>query len=207
MTSTSSNFEKIISCISLFDACISNQHLHDKDWKSKMDSSNHCGKVMKKLIADHLGLESYGIHQYIKSTFNCFCKNKTLLYYDLWTLETNVKDDKLLNTIIPTVEKDEENNIKMRSETDYTNLFDPKLMQIFPNLKRIRLVLEIHTISFLALLSLIKNTGVKKVEVNMDVKSYWKENSANIVQRYKDENFNVKFTQRMCDDEIIITRM
>lgn len=122
----------------------------------------------------------------------------------------------------------EESKFKRRDSNDYSNLIKPEIFQLFPNIKTIYIDIgaessdvenyhtsyledckAYHTLSFIALLSIIKDTNVQQVNVettglSMFRKSWlevlWETQPRDIIEEYRINYFHIKFEHLKEDD-------
>ena len=221
------NLERLITPITIFDACISDP------FNLQFESGRKYGKIIAELIKDERANIRTEFAEYVWSSFQCFVANKTELNIHIGELVENVTDKQLLDMILYETEQRRwepfNYGFKRREETDCTNLIKPQLLKLFKNVKTVCLWMSnfkgniCWTVSLLALLNIIKSSAVEYLRIiefkEKTIKSnptswlyvLWKKHSNEIINRYKDENFEIQYEEKNKfmqyeSDEIIIKR-
>jgi len=169
------------------------------------------------------------LNKYVVDTFGCFVRNKTTFEIAFIYLKYGfVAESSLLDIFLfkrSVIEDWDPIKFKRREEEDYSNLIKPETLKIFANVTDIILYTSdawgemCWTLSFIALLSLIKNTNVKRVIVEAWGRSYkswlylvWNGFSEDIIKKYQQQKFEVKYQQEIDDcgrtiDKIMIDKI
>eukprot|EP01084_Bolivina_argentea_P285522 489646_1 len=135
--------------------------------------------------------------QYIYDTFDCFSKHKKQIIFNLRYLNQMNKD------MISLVMHDIEESTKERERLDTTNLFRKTILDIFENVKSIRIKCTDqhggydYSFSLLSLLTLIESYGIQQViivvtdELDVDLKKW----ACNVKERYRQKNYKINHSK------------
>eukprot|EP01084_Bolivina_argentea_P285521 489644_1 len=151
--------------------------------------------------------------QYIYDTFHCFAKHKTQIRLDLYYLnQMNNKD------MISLVMHDIEESTKERERLDTTNLFRKTILDIFENVKSIRIRCENsmsrygYSVSLLSLLTLIESSGIQQViievawlkrELDVDLKKW----VSNVKEQYQQKRYKINPSKDDTHHLIVIDKL
>eukprot|EP01084_Bolivina_argentea_P285519 489642_1 len=150
--------------------------------------------------------------QYIYDTFHCFSKHKTQIRLYLHHLNQMKNKD-----MISLVMHDIEEGIKERESSDKTNLFRKTILDIFENVKSIRIICENrrsrygYSFSLLGLLTLIESHGIQQVIIavspiandpNVDLK--W---VCNVKEQYQQKRYKINPSKDDTHHLIVIDKL
>ena len=214
---TSSNYETFSRAITVFDACL--------EWGQtsipSADPDKKYGLVLKKLIDAEISGEKDGIDEYILKSFHAFTQKKKQLNINVSEVMKSIEDEHLIKNIFFGTEKIKWKSGKTefvrRSETDKTNLFHSKLIQLFSNCVEINMMInsndfdlfdegrDICPISFIALLSIIEGTKVTKIHISIYwgrddegeswLDALWEGHGREIMRKYQETGYSIEYTK------------
>ena len=215
------NLEETIKAITALDNCLSNN-------TPIVGSSSSFGKILRELFDSVLKDNRADTNKYIMDTARCFMLNKTEIKVNLPSLCDCVDKDILSLIFFKMSKIDNWNEVDLDEfvfgDSSHTaNLLTPKIYYIFPNITHIYIYTtdisgkECCPMSLIALLSIIKNTEVKKITIEAkkwsDKETWigllWNRSSSEYIEKYKAEKFNITVERDDEDkyDNIIICRM
>lgn len=197
---TANNFQDIIKPIRFLDKLFS---------AKEVDSANagDMGVLIQLLEAQMNGTFT-GSSDYMHNLFRAFLQSKKELWFNYDYLMSEKDCQELVKIMFHEVERTEKQQPEKRKETDYTNLLQPRFIQLFKQLDHLKLLVSFKecdfVISLMAVLSFIKETGIKRVEILAEngkvlysdpswMKKFWDTSSEEIIQRYKAHSLNIVY--------------
>ena len=200
MIESSLNFEYLVGAMTALDNCISNQI------RNEVSASHKYGEKLSVLFNYIInGKLEKKWNKYVYDTFHCFTRNKQIIHISVGALKLLVKDKDLLNLICY---KLDDNNFEIIDEENLTNLIRPHLFKIFENVQEIYVETFDYGLYLFGLLSIIKNTKIKKATITATTPSWinniWSSHEQQIVDKFDASNFDVQFKQKPDEDEDLI---
>ena len=218
---TCANYGSIAKAISTFDACLSNNSAIPNT-----DRIDKYGETITNLIQVEMGEKCEGVQidDYVSNTFHAFVLNKVKIELWISRIIRDVKNKELLNNILISLQKSEwkhgETEFIRRKETDKTNLFQPQIIKMFRNVRRMRMSMSglyehgnIYTISFIALLSIIDGTPLKSVVIAYDwnksegiswIATLWKLHGDELRAKYQEKGYSIAYETTQTENRIYI---
>ena len=211
------NLEHLIVPINILDNIISINI--DSDNKIFVNPLN--AKILKELFNYQLHVNGGSdlekefkikFNQYVYDTFSCFINHKEEILINIAKLAKYAMDKEILNLIFYELDCDvtDEDIIN----TNNKNLVKPKFLRIFKNVNRLDIWTKDneneYRLSFLSLLSIIKNTWIETVQISAEGEETWLEELSlsssfiDIVEKYKNAGFELKFYHDWDDDHDVI---
>ena len=218
LTSTNDNFNKIITALCYFDTLTSG--MHDKYTKKRI-TGEHV-KVLKGLFNYFSGDQTMRFNPYMLQTFQAFVKAKTSIkIHFTYFSDPEFTEPAIRELIINNTQQSE--HVSRRTANDDANLLNPQILTVFTAIKTITLEATqgpsrgpqgCFTMSFLKLLSLIKNTSVQKVIIDEGgsyekrwIMSLWNASSSELIEEYRKSNFDIQYVQTSSTTgEMMVTR-
>ena len=212
ITKSHQNFSTIITALSVFDSMLSGAMTKNEVWKGI--SAKHVS-VLKGLVNDSLGNKDgkgeVELDPYIKNTFKAFIQSKKSIILNQRYLSDEFEVNKdFRNLIMYKLERYKEHILP----TDNTNLFRSELLTLFKKVTTITLITnhflhdKIGIISMDALLLIIKNTSLERINIlsfvqkNVSdcsswISQMWNGLSLNMINKYKECGFKIEFKERI----------
>lgn len=192
--STSSNLQSLIGPLTTLDNILSNDVRHNNIIRNnKKDAS-----VLKHLFSVILSKKEYIGNKYILDTFNTFIMNKKRITISISKLHKFCKNEELSKLMFGNFSRKAHREFYPECiEEENQNLLNPDILKIFKNVTHLKINCEGHPFSFEYLLSLIKETKIKKIEIYAGTSHRWdklKSSSAydEIAKKYKKAKFIIK---------------
>ena len=219
----SKQFDEITKAVTYLDGMLSGSRI------LRTVKVTHDQVSTLKSVIDHaLGKEIMTTHHdYIYSAFHCFVQHKTEIYLNYQNMRTY--NGEMLDVVMHPMEWNEGDTShshlsrakQKREEGDFTNLFRSELLQIFHNVKilRINTYDNRYILSLLSLLSLIETTKVEKVILiggpwisyslrnappyaafSFTQRKKWKPvKDSEVIQRYNQKGYDVFLVSHECE--------
>ncbi len=162
--------------------------------------------LMEWKLGKHLNMNKYP--KYIYDTFDCFCKHKKEITLCLYYLNKMNKD--IIDLVMYNIEKSTK---KEREISDKTNLFRKQILDIFENVKNIRIMCGYgkysYSLSLLGLLTLIESSGIQQVVIEVARLTYnidlgW---VYNVKEQYEQKNYKINTSKNEQYDLITIDKL
>ena len=205
---TNRNFDTIVTALSYFDSIISGA------WNNKSTTDLITDKHVSLLIDlfnqslndddnnNNQIIEQNEFDGYIKSSFECFIRNKVNIAINYSNLNL-CRNERMVHLIMHQLEESKDYKV-MRDENDLINLFKSELLFVFKNVKIMTLITyKARPLSMLGLLNIIKNSLLQKIfilsagndpddEMYSSWQSYlWKSSSLELIAKYKTFGYNI----------------
>ena len=202
------NLNKQIKAITAFDNVITLTNTPEIS-----EDAGH-GFIIRKLV-ESLKEKQYKFHPYVHDTFKCFCDNKKEIRITRYLAE-NVKDQALSDVLIPELVQqewyDEDDLSVWFGDNKTQNMINPMIFDLFQNLKEVYIYGEYHPFSLSSFLSMIQNTSIRKVTIEIEGFSIMiTSTSAEYVElktKYKEKQYEMEIQHEggCYDDSLIISK-
>ena len=195
-----SNLKNQVAAITVLDGIIS-----DSLYANKIEEDSDYATIIKALFEDD---DRRKLDPYIYDTFQCFIDHKEKMEINMMTLDTYIKDKKLLQLItndLLEVKNKLDISLWINNNDNKDNLIKRRLFEIFHNVKEIRIDVGLnrYPFSLLSLLSNIQNTSIQKVTI-VSYNSFKPLSSSSYFDGIKEEYKTRQFGMNIAGSSLII---
>ena len=161
LVETRQNFESFIASLCCLDNLLSGGHLDRNFWRYNLMDNKNYDKILQNIFEMAKNIDKDNDYDpYLCSTLKCFLENKTNIILNFDALGKNFKRGLPKNVAQLFIYKFRGNQPKPKNSDDVANLFKVELLDMFKNVRSIKMELcrlfFSCTVSLMALLSIIR---------------------------------------------------